>query len=606
MTKSTHLAELAYHAYEAGDWHRALDYAVRAGEQAQALYAPQAAVEQLSRALDAATRLSRTPGAQIYRARGQAYDTLGDFEHARADYEAALDAARQLQDWAAEWQALLDLSLLWAARDYEQCGAYCQQALTLARTFDDPATLAYSLNRIGNWHTNVAEPREALPYHLEALSILENLDDQRGVAETLDLIGVAYYVAGDNRETAAHYQRAADLFQELGNRQGLAWCLSTLVLASGNYQTDAGITATIGFDDALRSGELALKTAQEIDWRPGIAFACNVIGMLYGAHGNFDRAFEILQDCVTISDEIGHRQWWVAGLCGYGALCVDLLAARPARDYLQRAVAEAREMNSRLWLFSSTPELAAACLLDRDLDAADAALDEADLRPIALSNQGGRNCWVVRAEVRLAQRDAEDALRIADELIATAPGVADERQVPRLARIRGAALTRLSRFQEAETSLRASKDGAAAAGRPSHLWRALVALGHLYRQQRRYAEAGDAFAEARAIIAELAETVPDPDIRETFLRETALLLPRPRKTTERRAVAQTFGGLTAREREVARLIAEGLTNRQVAERLFVSERTVATHVSHMLDKLAFTSRTQIATWAIEVGLSHQD
>jgi DNA-binding NarL/FixJ family response regulator len=44
------------------------------------------------------------------------------------------------------------------------------------------------------------------------------------------------------------------------------------------------------------------------------------------------------------------------------------------------------------------------------------------------------------------------------------------------------------------------------------------------------------------------------------------------------------------------LVAEGLSNKQVAARLLISERTVATHVGHILDKLGFTSRAQIAGW----------
>jgi DNA-binding CsgD family transcriptional regulator len=56
------------------------------------------------------------------------------------------------------------------------------------------------------------------------------------------------------------------------------------------------------------------------------------------------------------------------------------------------------------------------------------------------------------------------------------------------------------------------------------------------------------------------------------------------------------GGLSAREAEVARLVAEGLTNRQIAARLVISERTAGNHVAHILTKLGFTSRTQIAGW----------
>jgi DNA-binding CsgD family transcriptional regulator len=61
--------------------------------------------------------------------------------------------------------------------------------------------------------------------------------------------------------------------------------------------------------------------------------------------------------------------------------------------------------------------------------------------------------------------------------------------------------------------------------------------------------------------------------------------------------------LTRREREVAALIARGLTNRQIAEELFIAERTADTHVEHILAKLELGSRTQVATWVVEQGNS---
>jgi non-specific serine/threonine protein kinase len=54
--------------------------------------------------------------------------------------------------------------------------------------------------------------------------------------------------------------------------------------------------------------------------------------------------------------------------------------------------------------------------------------------------------------------------------------------------------------------------------------------------------------------------------------------------------------LTARERAIARLIVDGLSNRNIAERLVITEGTVEVHVKHILSKLGFRSRTQVATW----------
>ncbi|WP_374023489.1 response regulator [Mycobacterium sp. HNNTM2301] len=60
--------------------------------------------------------------------------------------------------------------------------------------------------------------------------------------------------------------------------------------------------------------------------------------------------------------------------------------------------------------------------------------------------------------------------------------------------------------------------------------------------------------------------------------------------------------LTPRERGIASLVAQGLSNREIARRLSITERTARTHVSNVLAKLGVSSRTQVALWALEVGL----
>jgi DNA-binding CsgD family transcriptional regulator len=62
------------------------------------------------------------------------------------------------------------------------------------------------------------------------------------------------------------------------------------------------------------------------------------------------------------------------------------------------------------------------------------------------------------------------------------------------------------------------------------------------------------------------------------------------------------GPLTRREGEIAALVARGLTNRQIAAALHISERTAENHVQHILTKLGLHTRTQIATWAVSEGL----
>jgi non-specific serine/threonine protein kinase len=66
--------------------------------------------------------------------------------------------------------------------------------------------------------------------------------------------------------------------------------------------------------------------------------------------------------------------------------------------------------------------------------------------------------------------------------------------------------------------------------------------------------------------------------------------------------AADVGPLSRREREVVGMVAAGMTNRQIAERLFIAERTAEGHVERIRNKLGFRSRTEVATWAVERGL----
>jgi len=96
---------------------------------------------------------------------------------------------------------------------------------------------------------------------------------------------------------------------------------------------------------------------------------------------------------------------------------------------------------------------------------------------------------------------------------------------------------------------------------------------------------------SRAIRAVAAgEALLDPSVTARLLRELA--------EPERRKVDV----LTERERQVLALIARGLSNKQIAAELVLSEKTVKTHVSHVLSKLQLTDRTQAALWAVRSGL----
>ena len=596
----TYVNNLAYHYYEAGVWDKALVYSQQAGEKAQALYASHIAVDQFTHALESALHLNVSTYI-LYRERGLTYETIGEFAKAQADYEQAKRAAGEANDIKAQWQAFIDLGSLWAERDYQRTGDYFHQALNLARQMGDPDNLAHSLNRLGNWHANVGDLGEALRHHQQALDIFQEGNDRRGLAETLDLLGMTGQINGDLFQGVAYYRRAMEFFYELDDRRGLVSSLATLALCGPSYLHNPSFSP-FNLPEAIEKGENALRIAREIGWRSGEIYALHCLSNCLGPQGAVQRALELIQLSLEICEEIGHDQWLIGAHCDLGMLYLEVFALSQARQHLELALMMAQEIGSSVWIGSVTGYLASVCILQGDLSRAEAVLDSLITDGTPAQTQMQRLCWCARAELALARKEPHLALSVIDRLIASDPNGTQTTSIPRLSELRSEALIALQRPEQAERELHFAQAAAIEQGARSWIWRIHLALGKLYQSQSRQSEADAEFSAAKIIIEALAASIRDPMLLEIFLAHTMMLLPMPAPTSARRVEKEKFAGLTAREREVAGLIAQGRSNREIADALVVSERTVESHVTNILSKLDFTSRARIAAWAVDKGL----
>ncbi|HKF36707.1 MAG TPA: tetratricopeptide repeat protein, partial [Ktedonobacteraceae bacterium] len=604
VTPDVHLEDLAYHFYQARVWQKALDYAQRAGEKALQLYSHRAAVDYFTWALEAIDHLSLPPSTQfpglrpaLYRARGHAYETLGEFEQAQRDYTLALDTARTTHDRAAEWQSAVDLGFLWAERDYTQTETWFRQALALAQALDDPALHARSLNRIGNWHLNVEQPHEALRYHREALALFEQLHDTHGIAETLDLLGMTSYLGGDMIGGTAYYQQAIALFRELGDKPGLTSSLATLTLRGPTNQTDT-LVSVASLAAVLQDAEHALSIAREIGHRSAEAYALFQLGLCLESQGEYERALATARQSLDIAEEIEHRQWQTAAHTVLGGLYSGLLAYPQAREHFEQALALARETGSLFWTRLATGHLASVAIRLHDLAGAEQLLHAALGPDTPAQTMAQRMLRCASVEMALAKGHPKSALEIIEKLDSEQGG----QHSLRVSQLRGEALAALQRPAEAEIAFEAAQEIATTQGVRPAQWRIAVNLGNLYQAQGRNAEAEQAFAKARTLIEELTATIADEALQDNFLQQATAMLPHTRPLSAKHAAKQAFGGLTEREREVARSIAQGKSNQEIAERLIVSKRTIETHVANIMFKLGCSSRTQVAVWAVDVGL----
>ena len=114
------------------------------------------------------------------------------------------------------------------------------------------------------------------------------------------------------------------------------------------------------------------------------------------------------------------------------------------------------------------------------------------------------------------------------------------------------------------------------------------------------------FDKLETLIAETIESVYDSSERNRLRMERARLLldslPQATPASDTAPRTRNDSGLTVRELEVLRLVADGLTNQAIAEKLFVSDHTVHRHLANILNKLSVSSRAAAVAQAARRGL----
>jgi len=229
-------------------------------------------------------------------------------------------------------------------------------------------------------------------------------------------------------------------------------------------------------------------------------------------------------------------------------------------------------------------------------------------------------------QIALAQGDLTLARRLLEQSLVVYQKLGDERQTAfvwiRLGRIdvdEGKLDAARGRFHEGLALCRELDDPAGmiaglvgfgvlavAEGRPEKALRLLGAVDvHAERTDtgslRQWAVTVQATQSARTLLAERAATSAFTAGQKLTLDQAVDEALGMAAEGSSETGITTIRELTRREREVALLIVHGLTNRQIAEHLVISERTVDNHVANILEKLGFSARSQIAAWTIQNG-----
>jgi DNA-binding CsgD family transcriptional regulator len=426
------------------------------------------------------------------------------------------------------------------------------------------------------------------------------------MAETLDLLGITYGMRGDRVKAVEQLGQAIALFRTLGDTQSLISSLAMRAVQSMPGSSETTFCPLRTCNACVQDAAESLRLAHQIESLAGQAFAENTLAHTLLSFGEFGPALSHAQEASRIATEIEHQQWMVASTSALGHIYVLLLAPALAVSALEAGLSLAEALGSTFWMATLAAHLGRAYVLNHNLPAAQAALQAVMPREQQPRNMAERDIALAWGELVLAQGEAGLALQMAEHLLASAPGLVrgqSPQPIPHLLKLKGEALMALSHLDEAVEALEDARRGAVARNARPVLWTIHWSLGRAYQLFQRKDQARQERAVGRQLIKELATTIDDASLRDQFERAALDTFPQEKPPLPREAARHAFGGLTAREREVAALIAQGKTSREIADLLVVSERTAEGHVSNILGKLGFTSRAQIAVWVVERGLA---
>jgi DNA-binding CsgD family transcriptional regulator len=293
-----------------------------------------------------------------------------------------------------------------------------------------------------------------------------------------------------------------------------------------------------------------------------------------------ERAIALLRESLVLSQQLGDRSWIALDLAMLGEL--ERLAGRPREGeaLARRGLALAEEIGSRYARYMASGLLGRILLTLGDLD--DAA--ERFAAALDLSGRDGptpfQSWWQLGlGEVELARGDPAAAATRARAALAVAETIGNRRDAARARMMLGrAALAGLepevaiAYLTDALAVQREIEDDTGARRSLQALREAFATSGQHERAERidaALARSGDGVHEAAALA----------------LRG---------RGARRRGRAQGWAGLTGAEAEVAELAAAGVSNPEIATRLYMSRSTVKTHLSRVYTKLSVGNRTELA------------
>jgi predicted ATPase/class 3 adenylate cyclase/DNA-binding CsgD family transcriptional regulator len=440
---------------------------------------------------------------------------------------------------------------------------YVHEALAIAREVDDPALLARVLTACGA--INGYNIEVARPYFAEAIGLAREVGDTRRLSQILSWQAYAAFVAGDPVAVRGAAEEGRDLADAVGDRlwaRECRWCLGLGHMIQGDL---AGAIAQ--FRELAAEADAAHDLMHASMARRTLTIALALSGDTSGARAAATASIEA-------AAELGG---WDAGIA-HGGLTAANLAAGDVAGGQDAIAAGWRRTQSREPVAITSAYVADAALARGDRVEARHWADE------AVSAAAGfhlSKALTIRARIALAEGALEEAARDAHDALACAAEVKAYLGTPNILECLASLASHAGSYREA-----------------ARFFGAAQAIGQRNGEVRFQVYQAD----YQASVEFLRNAMGEQDFERAWAEGAALsteeaIAYAQRGRGERKRPTTGWASLTSTELAVVGLVSEGLANKDIAARLFVSPRTVQTHLTHIYTKLGLTSRLQLAQQA---------
>lgn len=506
------------------------------------------AEEVLGRAHDASIGrvLRQALGVTLF-LQGRTRDSLQQFETLLAD-----------QDLPPEHRAIalarVCLRRLFAG-DFERAQSAAEEALEVGRDTGNDLAVCEALGVLCWVATSRGNYARGIELGRDAVAAASRNETNDGTYVQPRLYPQSRVYLGAALNDADLLDEAEGVLQEgrrLAEAQGADWSLPIFHAGLGLRRFLAG-----EWDDAVTEIETGLEIAEEIGTRNGIVFTWAMLAHIAIHRGELRQAEDLLrmsEEEIASSGPLQFRLHWALRARALFEEAQGNLI--PAYSLLDSGFAILERIGMIGQYGEIGPDLVRLALAGGERSRAQAVTEAVESLAARAETHGAR---AAALRCRGMLKDDPDVLTIAVKALRATP-----------------------RTVEMAFALEETGRALARAGRPEEAVRALEEAAAVYDK----------------IGAQRLSARVDAALRESGVRRGK----RGRRTPARVG----WPALTPTEREVVRLAAEGLTNREIGERLFVSRRTVETHLSHVFGKLGISTRVQLAAEASRAGVGKAD